>query len=166
MRQSPERSYRIESLLIVLKCMFLNEDTSEKCFGFCRRGIKKPAFYGCGSWRQYFSVESEMIPEESMVPLRVWVKAVLLGTTNLKVVSPMKRPRDLTVCQPTAWFMLHQIREFPPISLEMLPNRGGQDLCRRSGEERARGQEATVETRNERGKTEISIRMALQCTRR
>lgn len=32
-------------------------------------------------------------------------------TTNLKGVSSVKIHRDLKVSQPTAWFMIHHIRE-------------------------------------------------------
>ena len=47
----------------------------------------------------------------SNVPLRKWVIAIYLCLTSLKSVSSMKLHRDIGVSQPTAWFMLHRIRE-------------------------------------------------------
>ncbi|MCY3699900.1 MAG: IS1595 family transposase [Gemmatimonadetes bacterium] len=42
---------------------------------------------------------------------RQWAFAIYMCLTNLKGVSSMKLHRDLGVSQPTAWFMLHRIRE-------------------------------------------------------
>ena len=47
----------------------------------------------------------------SKVPLRKWAFAIYICLTNLKSVSSMKLHRDIKVSQPTAWFMLHRIRE-------------------------------------------------------
>ena len=47
----------------------------------------------------------------SKVPLRKWAFAIYICLTNLKSVSSMKLHRDIKVSQPTAWFMLHCIRE-------------------------------------------------------
>ena len=47
----------------------------------------------------------------SKVPLRKWAIAIYICLTNLKSVSSMKLHRDIKVSQPTAWFMLHRIRE-------------------------------------------------------
>ena len=47
----------------------------------------------------------------SKVPLRKWAIAIYLCLTSLKSVSSMKLQRDIGVSQPTAWFMLHRIRE-------------------------------------------------------
>ena len=49
--------------------------------------------------------------EHSRIPLQKWVIAIYLCLTSLKSVSSMKLHRDLQVSQPTAWFMLHRIRE-------------------------------------------------------
>ena len=49
--------------------------------------------------------------ERSKVPLRKWVLAIYLLSTNLKGVSSMKLHRDLGITQKTAWFMLHRLRE-------------------------------------------------------
>ena len=47
----------------------------------------------------------------SKVPLRKWAISIYLCLTSLKSVSSMKLHRDIHVSQPTAWFMLHRIRE-------------------------------------------------------
>ena len=47
----------------------------------------------------------------SKVPLRKWAIAIYICLTSLKSVSSMKLRRDIKVSQPTAWFMLHRIRE-------------------------------------------------------
>ena len=47
----------------------------------------------------------------SKVPLRKWAIAIYLCLTSLKSVASMKLSRDIGVSQPTAWFMLHRIRE-------------------------------------------------------
>ena len=47
----------------------------------------------------------------SKIPLRKWAIAIYNCLTSLKSVSSMKLHRDLRVSQPTAWFMLHRIRE-------------------------------------------------------
>ena len=49
--------------------------------------------------------------EDSKLPIRLWGWAIYLEMTNLKGVSSMKLSRDLGVRQPTAWYMLHRIRE-------------------------------------------------------
>ena len=43
--------------------------------------------------------------------MRKWAIAIYLCLTSLKSVSSMKLHRDIGVSQPTAWFMLHRIRQ-------------------------------------------------------
>ena len=70
-----------------------------------------PMPYWCTDCRSYFSVRTGTILERSHVPLRQWAFAMYLGITNLKSISSMKLHRDIGVSQPTAWFMLHRIRD-------------------------------------------------------
>ena len=49
--------------------------------------------------------------QASKLPIRKWVLAIYLLTTNLKSVSSMKLARDLGVTQKTAWMMVQKIRE-------------------------------------------------------
>ena len=71
----------------------------------------KPMPYRCRDCRQYFSLKTGTAMEDSKLPLRKWGWAIYLEMTNLKGVSSMKLGRDLGVRQPTAWYMLHRIRE-------------------------------------------------------
>lgn len=45
------------------------------------------------------------------MPVRKWVIAMYLMSTNLKGISSMKLHRDLGVTQKTAWIMAQKIRE-------------------------------------------------------
>ena len=67
--------------------------------------------YWCTDCRSYFSVKTGTAMQKSKVPLRKWAIAIYLCLTSLKSVSSMKLQRDIGVSQPTAWFMLHRIRE-------------------------------------------------------
>ena len=64
-----------------------------------------------GLRRHYFSVRTGTPIARSNVPLRKWAVAIYVCLTSLKSVSSMKLHRDIKVSQPTAWFMLHRIRE-------------------------------------------------------
>ena len=71
----------------------------------------KPMPYFCNGCRSYFSVRTGTPLASSNVPLRKWAFAIYLCLTSLKSVSSMKLHRDIGVSQPTAWFILHRIRE-------------------------------------------------------
>lgn len=75
------------------------------------RESEHPAPYWCPDCRKYFSVKVGTIMESSNLPLRKWVIALYLFSTNLKGVSSMKLHRDLGVTQKTAWMMGQKIRE-------------------------------------------------------
>ena len=49
--------------------------------------------------------------EGSKLGYKVWAMAIYLLTTNLKSVSSMKLHRNLDVCQKSAWFLAHRLRE-------------------------------------------------------
>ena len=67
--------------------------------------------YWCTDCRSYFSVKTGTAMQRSKIPLRKWAIAIYLCLTSLKSVSSMKLQRDIGVSQPTAWFMLHRIRQ-------------------------------------------------------
>ena len=71
----------------------------------------KPMPYRCKDCRKYFSLKTGTAMESSKLPLRMWGWAIYLELTNLKGVSAMKLHRDLGISYPSAWFMLHRIRE-------------------------------------------------------
>ncbi len=67
--------------------------------------------YRCTDCRGYFSVKTNTIMHKSQLPLRKWVFAIYLEMTSLKGVSSLKLHRDIGISQPSAWYMLHRIRE-------------------------------------------------------
>ena len=125
---SPGKSHRKGITLMALMDMFPSEESATewfelqmwshgRCCGHCG-SIRtsevpnaKPMPYWCSDCRSYFSIRTGTALERSRVPLRKWAIAIYLEITSLKSVSSMKLHRDLGVSQPTAWFMLHRIRE-------------------------------------------------------
>ncbi len=84
-----------------------------KCGGVRTREVPnaKPMPYWCTDCRSYFSVRTGTPIARSKIPMQKWAIAIYLCLTSLKSVSSMKLHRDIGVSQPTAWFMLHRIRE-------------------------------------------------------
>ena len=72
---------------------------------------EKPMPYWCSDCRKYFSIKTGTAMHGSPIPLRKWVIAFYLMSTNLKGVSSMKLHRDLDITQKTSWYMVHRIRE-------------------------------------------------------
>lgn len=127
-RKAPGKAYREGMTLIQLMDMFPDEDAAREWFEsviwpdrrYCPKcgctetnevPNAKPMPYRCKGCRSYFSVKTGTAMQSSKVPLRKWAFAIYLCLTSLKSVSSMKLKRDLGVSQPTAWFMLHRIRE-------------------------------------------------------
>ena len=67
--------------------------------------------YRCRDCGKYFSVKTGTVMAGSPIPLKKWVYAIYLDTTNLKGISSMQLRRAVKVTQKTAWFMLQRIRE-------------------------------------------------------
>ena len=126
--KAPGRADREGITVIELMDMFPTEEAAtqwfeavvwngERCCGKCGSlstsevPNAKPMPYWCSTCRGYFSVRTGTPIARSNVPLRKWAIAVYLCLTSLKSVSSMKLHRDIGVSQPTAWFMLHRIRE-------------------------------------------------------
>ena len=126
-QHAPGKHYREGLTLVQLMDMFPTEEAAVKwfesvlwadtrCCGKCGSIKTKEAShrkmpYWCPDCRSYFSVKTGTPMANSKVPLRKWVLAIYLCLTSLKSVSSMKLHRDIGVSQPTAWFMLHRIRE-------------------------------------------------------
>ncbi|MDE0305661.1 MAG: IS1595 family transposase [Albidovulum sp.] len=127
-RKAPGKSYRAGLTLGEMKDMFPDEAAATewfesviwpdqrhcpKCGSFATREVpkRKPMPYWCSACRSYFSVKTGTAMQNSRIPLRKWAIAIYLCLTSLKSVSSMKLQRDIGVSQPTAWFMLHRIRE-------------------------------------------------------
>ena len=126
--KAPGKHYREGVTLIQLMAMFPNEEAASKwfesifwpngrCCGKCGSvntkevPNAKPMPYWCRDCRSYFSVKTGTAIASSKIPLQKWAIAIYLCLTSLKSVSSMKLHRDIGVSQPTAWFMLHRIRE-------------------------------------------------------
>ena len=128
-KKAPGKSHREGLTLVQLMDMFPTEDAATawfesvlwpdgerhcgKCGSVRTREVPnaKPMPYWCTDCRSYFSVRTGTPIARSNVPLRKWAIAIYLCLTSLKSVSSMKLHRDIGVSQPTAWFMLHRIRE-------------------------------------------------------
>lgn len=127
-QQASGKSHREGMTIVQLMDMFPTEEAATawfesvvwsagRCCGKCgslrTREVPnaKPMPYWCTDCRSYFSVRTGTLIARSNVPLRKWAIAIYLCLTSLKSVSSMKLHRDIGVSQPTAWFMLHRIRE-------------------------------------------------------
>ena len=128
MQQAPGKSHREGISIIDLFAMFPDDDSATLWFEsivwedgrFCGKcgsqrtkpvPNQKPMPYWCSDCRSYFSVKTGTAIAKSNVPMQKWCIAIYLCLTSLKSVSSMKLHRDIKVSQPTAWFMLHRIRE-------------------------------------------------------
>ncbi len=127
-RKAPGKAHREGMTIVQLMDMFPTEDAAREWFESviwpngrhcpkCGSVETKPAPnakpmpYRCKDCRSYFSVKTGTAMQASKIPLRKWAIAIYLCLTSLKSVSSMKLQRDIGVSQPTAWFMLHRIRE-------------------------------------------------------
>lgn len=113
--------------LVQLFEMFPDEDSARKWFedtrwpdgracGKCgstrtRKASHAKMPYWCSDCRSYFSVKTGTVMANSNLPLRKWAIAIYQVMTSLKGVSSMKLHRDLGISQPSAWHLLHRIRE-------------------------------------------------------
>ena len=127
--QAPGKNHRKGISLMELADLFPDEEAARKWFeSWCwpkgeiacmrcgsldayRVRSGKPMPYRCRDCKRYFSLKTNTAMEASNLPLRMWAFAIYLELTNLKGVSSMKLHRDLQISQPSAWFMLHRIRE-------------------------------------------------------
>ncbi len=126
-QKAPGKAHRKGLTLIQLMEMFPTEEAASKwfesvlwinarCCGKCgsvrtTRATHKYMPYWCSDCRSYFSIRTGTAMANSKVPLHKWAIAIYLCLTSLKSVASMKLSRDIGVSQPTAWFMLHRIRE-------------------------------------------------------
>ncbi|MCY3827314.1 MAG: IS1595 family transposase [Candidatus Dadabacteria bacterium] len=126
--KAPGKAHREGITLLELLEMFPDEETATRWFEsiiwgddrFCGKcgstetkevPNAKPMPYWCKDCRSYFSVRTGTAIARSNVPLQKWAIAMYLCLTSRMSISSMKLHRDIGVSQPTAWFMLHRIRE-------------------------------------------------------
>ncbi len=67
--------------------------------------------YWCTDCRSYFSVRTGTVLERSKVPFRKWAYAIYILATSVKSVPSTRLAERIGVTQPTAWFMLHRLRQ-------------------------------------------------------
>ena len=126
--KAPGRSDRNGIDIVKLFDMFPDEESAVKWFESIRwsegrhcphcgstdtkvKPSGKPQPYRCSDCHKHFSCKVGTVMEGSNLPVRKWVLAMYLMSTNLKGVSSMKLHRDLGVTQKTAWTMAQKIRE-------------------------------------------------------
>ena len=127
-KSGPGKSYRTGMTVFELFELFPDEESAREWFEGTRWGEgrycghcgsentkpvpnEKPMPYWCSDCRKYFSIKTGTPMHGSNLPLRKWVVAFYLMTTNLKGVSSMRIHRELGITQKTAWYMIHRIRE-------------------------------------------------------
>ena len=126
-KQAPGKAHREGLTVVELMDMFPTEEAATEWFEsiiwpdgrHCpkcgsvrtREASHAKMPYWCSDCRSYFSIKTGTAMQRSKIPLRKWAIAIYLCLTNLKSVSSMKLQRDIGVSQPTAWFMLHRIRQ-------------------------------------------------------
>ena len=127
-KTGPGKAFREGITLLELTEMFPSERAArewfeailwptERCCGHCgsldtyRVKSEKPMPYRCRDCKKYFSAKTGTAIAASNVTYRQWAFAIYLIITSLKGVAAMKIKRDVGVSYPTAWFMLHRIRE-------------------------------------------------------
>jgi transposase-like protein len=67
--------------------------------------------YRCAKCKQDFTIKTKSIFGESKLPIRKWFIAIYLLTTTSKGMSSVQLAKHVGVCQKTAWFMAHRIRQ-------------------------------------------------------
>ena len=129
MHNAPGKSHREGMTLVQMMDMFPTDEAATRWFEECvwpngerhcgkcgsvrTREVPnaKPMPYWCTDCRSYFSVRTGTPMARSNIPMRKWAIGIYLCLTSLKSVSSMKLHRDLGISQPSAWFMMHRIRE-------------------------------------------------------
>ena len=72
---------------------------------------KKVGTYWCGMCRAYFTVFTNTPLERNKIDARKWLFAAYLVLTARKGISSVQLSKELAVRQPTAWYMLHRLRQ-------------------------------------------------------
>ena len=67
--------------------------------------------YKCYNCRKPFTVKIGTIFKASHIPMRLWLQAIFLISSNKKGISSNQLHRTLGITLKSAWFMSHRIRE-------------------------------------------------------
>ena len=81
---------------------------------------RKPMPWRCRDCKQYFSVRTGTVMEESRLPLHKWLMAAYLMSVSRKGISSYQTAKMLGVQQKTAWFLNHRIRHAMAVQAEHL----------------------------------------------
>ncbi|MFI5201105.1 MAG: IS1595 family transposase [Candidatus Kapaibacterium sp.] len=75
------------------------------------KALSNSQLWKCYDCKKKFSVKMGTIFEKSPLPLSKWLPAMWLLMNAKNGVSSCEIARSIGVCQKTAWFMMHRIRE-------------------------------------------------------
>ena len=170
--KAPGKSSRKGIGIVKLLEMFPDEETAVKWFenqrwpdgrhcphcGGARTKPKpsgKPMPYHCRDCKKHFSCRTGTVMQSSRRPVREWVIAMYLMTTNLKGVSSMKLHRDLGITQKTAWMMAQKIREGWKEGKSLLNGTVEVDETFIGGKEKNKHESKRSHTRGPSGKTVV-----------
>ena len=81
------------------------------CYSLRIAPRKKRKGYRCKGCRYDFTVTTKTIFENTNVPLHKVLRAMYLLQTARMGISSMELSKNIKVTHPTAWFLLHRIRE-------------------------------------------------------
>ncbi len=85
-----------------------------------KSSVRKRGFYRCNPCKEDFSVRSGTAFGQSHIPLDKWIHAMYLLLTSRKGISSMQLSKELSIRQPSAWFLLHRLREACGADMEAL----------------------------------------------
>ena len=74
----------------------------------------------CNACRKQFTVRTGTVFESSRIPLHKWLFAMFLLQTARKGISSIQLSKEVGISQPSAWFMLHRLREAMDPGFEQL----------------------------------------------
>ena len=126
--KAPGKAHRTGMTLIELMDKFPDDETAERWFEeqiwphsrFCpdcgsdntaTTPVAQKMPYRCADCKHYFSVRKATVMRSSKLGYRKWAIAIYLFLTNIKGISAMRLHRELGISYPSAWHMLHRIRE-------------------------------------------------------
>ena len=170
--KAPGKSHRKGIGILELLDMFPDEESAVKWFEKVRwphgrhcphcgsKNTKpkpggKPMPYRCSECHEHFSCKVGTVMEKSRIPVRKWVIAMYLMSTNLKGVSSMKLHRDLGITQKSAWMMSQKIREGWTGGESLLNGTVEVDETYIGGKEKNKHESKRSHTRGPSGKTAV-----------